>query len=177
MQPEVAVIIQDVGVDVVGLIDMADLIYEEKDKLGMGLTFEDFVHIVLNMRGTNPATVKDVKQQIRVMKNAMKENAHVLRQHIVDDMDNFRMDVMEQLVEIRRGQLGSDAGSDVEEGEPPMRGVTLGRGFTNEAQQFHIPTRGLLDGDLDQDEHVEEFEDMDDMDRMGSAQSGTEPSV
>jgi len=115
MQPDVAVIIQDVGVDVMGLIDMADMIYEDKDKEGKGLSFVDFIDVVLNMRGTNPSTVKDVKQQIRVMKNAMKESSFTLRKHISEDMDTFRLEVLEQLIEIRKSQLGSDAGSDVGE--------------------------------------------------------------
>merc|ERR1719158_2635346 len=73
IQPDVAMIIQDVGVDVVGLLDMADMIYEDKVKKGKGLEFPDFIDVVLNMRGTNPSTVKDVKQQIRFMKNEMAE--------------------------------------------------------------------------------------------------------
>merc|ERR1719198_2826960 len=123
MQPDVAVIIQDVGVDVMGLIDMADMIYEDKDKEGKGLSFVDFIDVVLNMRGTNPSTVKDVKQQIRVMKNAMKESSFSLRKHIEQDMDKFRMEVMEQLIEIRRSQLGSDAGSEM--GEMITKGATM----------------------------------------------------
>lgn len=114
MQPDVAMIIQDVGVDVVGLLDMADMIYEDKVKKGRGLEFPDFIDVVLNMRGTNPSTVKDVKQQIRFMKNEMAENAYHMRKHIEDNMDNFRVEVMEQLLEIRRMQ-GSDAGSDDED--------------------------------------------------------------
>merc|ERR1712054_264819 len=115
MTPEVAVIIQDVGVDPMGLVDMADMIFEDKDKEGKGLTFVDFIDVVLNMRGTNPSTVKDVKQQIRVMKNAMTETAFKLRKQVAEDMDAFRIDIMEQLIEIRKAQMGgSDAGSDVD---------------------------------------------------------------
>jgi len=114
MQPDVALIIHDVGVDVLGLIDMADMIYEDKVGKGRGLEFPDFIDAVLNMRGTNPSTVKDVKQQIRVMKTAMAESSFHMRKHIEENMDNFRVEVMEQLLEIRRMQ-GSDAGSDDEE--------------------------------------------------------------
>merc|ERR1719282_726873 len=84
-QPEVATVLQEVGVDVIGLLDMADVIYEDKAQTDMrsvtnagggdeaasvclsagvapaeqsGLTFADFIDVILNMRGTNVATVK-----------------------------------------------------------------------------------------------------------------------
>jgi len=141
MQPEVAVIIQDVGVDPIGLIDNVDMIYEDKDKEGKGLTFVDFLDVVLNMRGTNPSTVKDVKQQIRVMKNALSESSLALRKQILDDMDGFRVEVMEQLIEIRKKQLGDDEGSEAEELEllqtkSTARGqsaLSLGREFSAES--------------------------------------------
>jgi len=108
---EVALIIQEIGVDVWSLIDMADMIYEEYDKEGNGLSFEGFIDLVLNMRGTNPSTLKDVRSQMRVMKSAMKENSAQLRKYLTEDMDSFRLEVMEQLLEIRR-IAGSDVGSD-----------------------------------------------------------------
>lgn len=56
--PEAAMALQDVGVDVLGLVDSADFIF------GMDgtteLTFGDFMDVVLQLRGSNTATVKDV---------------------------------------------------------------------------------------------------------------------
>jgi hypothetical protein len=114
LRRDVAMIVQDIGVDVVGLIDMADMIYEDKDKEGHGLSFVDFIDVVLNMRGTNPSTVKDVKQQIRVMKNALHDTTYKLKRSLMEDLDAFRMEVVEHLIEIRKQQAGSDAGSDTE---------------------------------------------------------------
>lgn len=108
---DVALIIQDVGVDVVGLIDMADMLYEEYDRDKKGLTFESFIHVVLSLRGTNPSTVKDVKAQIRVIKNALRESTFGLRKNLAEDIDSLRTEVLEELLNIRRC-VGSDAGSD-----------------------------------------------------------------
>jgi len=56
MMPEGARIIQEVGVDVVGLVDFADHIFKD----GKELTFPDFMELVLQLRGSNNATVRDI---------------------------------------------------------------------------------------------------------------------
>mmetsp|Transcript_153973 Transcript_153973/g.273070 ORF Transcript_153973/g.273070 Transcript_153973/m.273070 type:complete len:739 (+) Transcript_153973:74-2290(+) len=53
---EAASIIQDMGVDVVGLVDFADIIFEDD----IELTFGDFMELVLQLRGSNMCTVKDI---------------------------------------------------------------------------------------------------------------------
>ncbi|CAE8698418.1 unnamed protein product, partial [Polarella glacialis] len=70
LEPGMIKIMTGVGVDVVVLADMLDLVHEDvakKSPTGT-MTFPDLVDVVLNMRGTNPATVKDCKEQIRVTK-------------------------------------------------------------------------------------------------------------
>jgi len=54
---EAAEIIQDLGVDVVGLVDFADHLFEEEDT---ELSFADFMELVLQLRGSNNCTVKDM---------------------------------------------------------------------------------------------------------------------
>jgi len=83
LEPEVTRIIASVGADVVVLVDMLDIIYEDVAKNGGdGLSFENFVEIVLNMRGANPATVKDVKEQIRVTKLMINNSGDKIMQKI-----------------------------------------------------------------------------------------------
>lgn len=59
-------ILEEVGVDVVGLLDVADFIFKEDldedlDEEGSHkLSFEDFMEVVLKLRGTNGSTVKDI---------------------------------------------------------------------------------------------------------------------
>merc|ERR1712217_777507 len=111
-QPEVAAILQSVGVDVLGLMDMADVIFEDKaadhkatcvhvgHSVGNivsnvaadreGLTFGDFVEVILNMRGTNPATVKDVEKQIKVMKSTVKGLLEEMYDNLTKHFDQLR---------------------------------------------------------------------------------------
>lgn len=57
MDPVAARIIKDVGVDPVGLVDFGDYIFQDSKD---GLTFPQFIEVILQFRGTNNATVKDV---------------------------------------------------------------------------------------------------------------------
>merc|ERR1712183_362738 len=82
LKPEINAILQDVKVDVIGLMETVDVIYEdlERDAAGKGMSFEDFVELVLNMRGTNQATVKDAKELVRLMKRSVDEMGNNLTQ-------------------------------------------------------------------------------------------------
>eukprot|EP00927_Polykrikos_kofoidii_P019646 TRINITY_DN19214_c0_g1_i2.p1 TRINITY_DN19214_c0_g1~~TRINITY_DN19214_c0_g1_i2.p1 ORF type:complete len:596 (-),score=102.04 TRINITY_DN19214_c0_g1_i2:45-1832(-) len=55
-KPEAARALQDVGVDVIGLVDFTDFIFQH----GRQLSFSDFMDVVLQLRGSNTATVKDI---------------------------------------------------------------------------------------------------------------------
>lgn len=111
--PEVATIISSVGVDVIVMYDMLDLVFEDLSKNHVaGIDFQKLVGLVLDMRGTNPARVKDLKEQMRFTKaffqdfstsvfkkldeeftninatlNALKEEAHVRDAEGYDDDD------------------------------------------------------------------------------------------
>ncbi|CAE7406333.1 mtcA2, partial [Symbiodinium necroappetens] len=66
---KIAQVVDAVGVDVVILCDMLEIIYEDAQRKGqMGMQFEEMVELVLSMRGSNPATVKDVKEVVRINK-------------------------------------------------------------------------------------------------------------
>jgi len=54
--PGAAKAIQEVGVDVIGLMDFTDFIFKD----GRALTFPAFMDVILQLRGSNTATVKDV---------------------------------------------------------------------------------------------------------------------
>lgn len=51
-----------VGVDVCGLVDLADYIFSPEGEIHgkLELTFTDFMEVVLSLRGSNSATVKDI---------------------------------------------------------------------------------------------------------------------
>lgn len=54
--PEATRALRDVGVDVVGLVDFHDFLFQD----GQDFSFENFMQVVLSLRGTNKATVKDI---------------------------------------------------------------------------------------------------------------------
>jgi len=48
--------LQNIGVDVIGLVDFTDYIFEEEEMI----TFRKFMEVILQLRGTNTAMVKDI---------------------------------------------------------------------------------------------------------------------
>jgi len=76
--PEACRAIQEVGVDVVGLMDFTDFIFKD----GKELSFPDFMDMVLQLRGTNVATVKDIvdlrKLLISELERANDENSKII---------------------------------------------------------------------------------------------------
>merc|ERR1712139_581719 len=82
VEPDIAVFLNDVGVDMLVLVDMAEMIYEDIAKEYDGLDFQHFVEAMLNMRGTNPVTVQDVKSQLRIMKRMIKDSVTALEENI-----------------------------------------------------------------------------------------------
>merc|ERR1719210_264437 len=63
--PEAAQFIAEVGVDVVGLVEYSDFIFKDRE-----MSFSDFVELILQLRGTNQATVKDI---VDLRKQVMQE--------------------------------------------------------------------------------------------------------
>lgn len=55
-KPEAARALSTIGVDVVGLVDFTEFIFQED----RNLSFPEFMEILLQLRGTNTATVKDI---------------------------------------------------------------------------------------------------------------------
>lgn len=87
VEPAIALFLQDVGVDMLVLVDMAEMIYDDIAKEHRGISFEHFVDAVLNMRGTNPVTVQDVKSQLRIMKRMIKESVTKLEVKLNSQFD------------------------------------------------------------------------------------------
>merc|ERR1719183_459224 len=59
------------NVDVMMLVDMLDVIYEDVEAQAVGLSFARLVEVILSMRGCNTATVKDIKEQYKVIKKLL----------------------------------------------------------------------------------------------------------
>jgi len=87
--PEAAKILQDVGVDVVGLVDLSDFLFEDFGSPDGELTFDQFMHIILDLRDSNTAKVKDVMMLQKLMKRDLEMisiNAHARLEKQVKSM-------------------------------------------------------------------------------------------
>lgn len=100
LDPEIASIISTADVDVTMLHDMSDVIYEYPEIESLGLTFEKFIEIVLNMREHNPSTVKDVKEQVRVMKKTLNTSIDDLYVYIKEEFK----EITDYLNEVRTAE-------------------------------------------------------------------------
>lgn len=67
-KPKAARALQDVGVDVVALIDLEDYLFSEEGELPVA----EFMETVLQLRGSNRATVRDVVDLRKVMSQEIK---------------------------------------------------------------------------------------------------------
>eukprot|EP00927_Polykrikos_kofoidii_P084894 TRINITY_DN9081_c0_g1_i1.p1 TRINITY_DN9081_c0_g1~~TRINITY_DN9081_c0_g1_i1.p1 ORF type:complete len:664 (-),score=140.56 TRINITY_DN9081_c0_g1_i1:252-2243(-) len=73
---QAARILSEVGVDVFGLVELSDFIFEKEDETGTlcegQLTFADFMEVVLQLRGSNVASVKDMTDLRKFMSATFK---------------------------------------------------------------------------------------------------------
>jgi hypothetical protein len=98
--PEALQALEEVGVDPVGLLDFADMFFLKEDQ-PQGLSFEKFMSMLLDLRGSNIATVSDV-MHLTTQANAKM----VVLTHDVKDLQQrtLRMQSSQKRVE---GQLKS----------------------------------------------------------------------
>jgi len=141
--PGVISLLQDCGVDAVAILDSVDMIFEEKVRWGAkGLRFVDFVEVVLNMRGTNPATLKDIKEQMRLVKLASQDHSQKTYRLVAYQIGKVRNELMVMLHDLRR-LVDSDAGSD------------------DDARSIFLQNMWRQDSDMDDMESGDEYEDAD----------------
>lgn len=79
--PEAARALSEVGVDVVGLVDFADFIFGMEGDVE--LTFADFMEVVLQLRGNNNATVKDIVDLRKFFAQEMANAEEKVAKHVV----------------------------------------------------------------------------------------------
>lgn len=84
--------------DIAAMADILDLVFEDIAKNGSGvISFADLVDLMLNMRGTNPATVKDCKELIRVNKAVFKSCFDELTTEMSHQLKSMQADIQESL--------------------------------------------------------------------------------
>eukprot|EP00928_Gymnodinium_smaydae_P034484 TRINITY_DN2441_c0_g2_i3.p1 TRINITY_DN2441_c0_g2~~TRINITY_DN2441_c0_g2_i3.p1 ORF type:complete len:688 (-),score=152.33 TRINITY_DN2441_c0_g2_i3:34-1914(-) len=85
LHPQGIRVIQEVGVDVVGLVDFVDHIFEDNTT---EISFADFVELILQLRSSNVATVKDIvdfRKYVSRLLEVMQEDMH---DRVIDQVES-----------------------------------------------------------------------------------------
>lgn len=109
VEPPIARIIHAVGVDVMTLCEMLDLIFEEVEREGWtGMPFSMLIESILSLRGSNPARVKDVVEQLKMFKIILHERHENLMKKLKREFERINRDmndVKEDVKEIREAEV------------------------------------------------------------------------
>mmetsp|Transcript_43626 Transcript_43626/g.79533 ORF Transcript_43626/g.79533 Transcript_43626/m.79533 type:complete len:813 (-) Transcript_43626:59-2497(-) len=102
--PDAVRTLHQLGVDVVNLVDQADYIFEKSEEL----KFQDFMEVVLKLRGTNQATVRDI---VDLRKSLHLEVGKVMRK--LENAPKGRFN--ETQTSVAAGKWGGGNGAPVKE--------------------------------------------------------------
>jgi hypothetical protein len=103
LMPEGARIIEEVGVDVVGLVDFMDDIFKD----GPELSFPDVMELVLQLRSQNQATVRDVIELRKLISNLITSESKIMMEEIIPLLHQVYAD----LAALKRHSLGEHKAS------------------------------------------------------------------
>merc|ERR1719272_2035150 len=118
--PEASRAIQDVGVDPIGLVDYTDFIFE--DSLDESISFQALVQLILELRGSNTSTVKDV---VDVRKCIMHEFCQ-----LKDMLDEQAASMNSSIVEVKSLMLKEKCVSEKDTNMMASEIHKLKKGFT-----------------------------------------------
>jgi len=115
VNPDACKLIKDLGVDAVGLVDVSNFMFADKPP-DSTLAFEDFMDMVMNLRGSNAATMKDC---IDIQRSLKQDLMKTMTQHTRDVHDVKRtLRSLERLVE--RSLQRQHKGARHKDTEDPM---------------------------------------------------------
>lgn len=92
---DACLVLTEIGVDVFNLVDNADFIFDQNmddDGNVTPLTFPDFMEVVLKMRGSNGATVKDIVELRKAMTTDVKGVANEMEKMLKKHMPSLSLD-------------------------------------------------------------------------------------
>lgn len=84
-EPDVCQLLTGVNVDVVVLMDMLDVVYEDIERTGESMSFEKLVMLLLAGRGGQVATVRDTKEVLRILKQIMKSETKEVNKRMFEE--------------------------------------------------------------------------------------------
>merc|ERR1712217_307085 len=90
VNPKAASAMHHMGVDVLALVDFSEVLFQDDTEL----SFTDFIRLVLQLRGTNPTTVKDIVD---------------LRKFVIQELADLESNLVETITEIMAEAQNKDA--------------------------------------------------------------------
>merc|ERR1719456_1506660 len=93
MDPEISKVMDEAGSDPIALLETSEIIFEKFEKEGGDFTFEAFIEVILNTRGANPATVKDVKDILRILGTKVDHSETEIMKSMTEQMHELRMEM------------------------------------------------------------------------------------
>merc|ERR1712151_809138 len=100
-RPEALHVLESVGVNPVAIVDFAELFFVEDGK-SIELPFEQFMEMVMNLRETNQAKVKDVMNTWMQIKMSTNRDIQKLQQALNTKTDALEKQVSQVLNEVRK---------------------------------------------------------------------------
>lgn len=107
-KPNAIKALQEVGVDVLGLAELSDFIYKDK----RDLSFAEFMETVLQLRGTNTATVKSIVDMRMFMTKELGRVEEVLTNKLHQVFTHDLWDVLSKSGVVRQDHPANPRNSD-----------------------------------------------------------------
>merc|ERR1712137_985747 len=85
VDPEAAMFLSEIGVDVVGLVDYVDVFFKDHNTI----PYSEFMELILQLRGTNQATVKDLIDLRKIMVSEIRNLESKLSVLMADKYGSF----------------------------------------------------------------------------------------
>eukprot|EP00930_Biecheleria_cincta_P047696 TRINITY_DN33119_c0_g1_i1.p1 TRINITY_DN33119_c0_g1~~TRINITY_DN33119_c0_g1_i1.p1 ORF type:complete len:874 (-),score=164.84 TRINITY_DN33119_c0_g1_i1:35-2632(-) len=92
-EPDFIHLLNSVHVDVVALVEMLSVVYEDMDLSAEDMTFEKVVDLVLSLRGRNSATVKDTTETVRTLKFIIQNNTATLCEQLREEFSQLHEEI------------------------------------------------------------------------------------
>eukprot|EP00929_Paragymnodinium_shiwhaense_P005579 TRINITY_DN10775_c0_g1_i1.p1 TRINITY_DN10775_c0_g1~~TRINITY_DN10775_c0_g1_i1.p1 ORF type:complete len:805 (+),score=195.65 TRINITY_DN10775_c0_g1_i1:153-2567(+) len=85
IRPDAARMMSSVGVDVIGLADFCDFLFADNEEISFGT----FMDMVLQLRGSNQATVKDIVDMRKFVRQELNDVLKTLSKNLVHDVERI----------------------------------------------------------------------------------------
>jgi len=110
--PEIASILSSVKVDVVILGEMLEMVYEDLERQGEMMTFEKMIELMLNGRGSNTATVRDVRELLRMVQSSIQRTGAETSKRLTEELNSVTATLHAMREEENESASGSETYPD-----------------------------------------------------------------